>query len=506
LSKIAQTLPSRLEDGHLFVYACSTLQKDGERVQYFSMKKTYWWSQYGDYSLGPWGYPPILEVMPDYMQLAGKSKADIAAFCKISIHMVYRMLAKGEGLDSVKRLRQLAECCEIPLELLGLAEEEPEDLESVVISSRVQKAWKDVDLAQSFGRKKGIINLMEHQGQSLDSLERRRILRFVLGIRPALLGLDALHLDPLMEAPHFPPLSVIQRVQEGLWTSYYAGQGQDQLTTAWSTISLIQEALPGLSSAEGPAWLEQQSLLYQGITLVTSDLTNVSPKKVLEYAQRGVKKAEQSGNENLLALALVNQFSTAYVLGDETLTAELASGFNQDSANSSLVTTVRSNYPFVLARSLALCATESDVRSDVFFLTDENCWTPGNYRRHADINRGRIQLAQALLNLALVSPLDVSDLFKRADAKLSSVDPEALAPIRLFSLKLTQARVALARQELDYALIYAIEAYPLKKLGLRHISHFANIYRTMREKKHTSPDVEHLRWLLIRDNLISYTE
>jgi transcriptional regulator with XRE-family HTH domain len=501
-----------------------------------------WWDRYGDFSPGEFaGYPAPEEVVAWYREQRGLSQAELATLLGVTANAVYRLERYGVFLTEIARLRQLQRLLALPPELLGLAdppgvgewwreeygvfpvgEDGFPDAGSVVKHyrklkkhSRKPKEWSQSDLADALGFSLRGIRDMENRSLYLSTVTRRRALHIVLGIPPVLLGLDAVHLLPVapvesvasvsVASVSVPDLAIIRMVQEGLWTSYYVSHGQDQVAEARSALALIKDTLPSLSATELPTWLEQQSLLYQGLVNVIREYAE--PSKVLAYAEKGVKAAREAKNTDLEAVASTRQVTTLYLLGQEERAVKLARAFDQDSANDPVVAAGRLRTPLSLARVLALDATDQADRSQVLSLIDEQNWSPFvhpssdmyNLRRSATY--GLVQSAETLLNLSVNAP-DASRLLGQAQNMLDRVDLEEVSssPIRLQWLKLIQARVALAKREYEYAAALAVEAFVLMKQikSVLDLPEFVGIYQTLRRSSYASePMVGRLGVLLL---------
>jgi ribosome-binding protein aMBF1 (putative translation factor) len=490
-----------------------------------------WWDRYGDFSPGEFvGYPAPGEVVAWYREQCGMSQAELAAQLGITENVVYRLERYGFFLTEIARLRQLQRLLALPPELLGLAdppgvgewwreeygvfpvgEDGFPDAGSVVKHYRKRKGWSQPDLADGLGFSLRGIRDMENRSLHLNNVTRRRALHILLGISPVLLGLDAVHLLPVapvapavsVASTSVPDLAVIRMVQERLWTNYYQGHGQDQVAQVQGALAQIKDALPLVSSTELPTWLEQQSLLYQGLANVTREYAD---ENALMYADKGVEVAPEAKNTDLEAVSLIQQMSTAYWLGNYELAVKLAWAFDQDSANDSVVAAVRSIAPTMLARVLALDATDQADRRQVLSLIDEQSWFLGNsshdlYYTRSSRSFRLVQSAETLLNLSVNAP-NASRLLGQAQSMLDRVDLEevAFSPGRQLRLKLAQARVALARHEYEYAAALAVEAFPLmkQKKSVLSLPQFIEIYRTLRKSSYaSSPMVGRLGVLLL---------
>jgi hypothetical protein len=256
-------------------------------------KGSYWWSEYGD-------FPPEDErerapspsaVLEAYRIAANVNSAQVAEEMHLSVQMVRRIFHQCDGLDSIKRRRRLGKRLNVPPELLGLdrlhwnrqetcwwidegyhafsmGEEGYPHPGEVVRWYRKQKKtrsldrepipWRQEDLGEAFVPSLSLesVNKMEKHCIGLDSMTRRRALVSLLGIPPALLGLDASKHERVI--PDIPsPILLLSRGlrddlllgfehrQEVLFTEYYKKSGQDTVGEMnWWIPYLQYEVLP----------------------------------------------------------------------------------------------------------------------------------------------------------------------------------------------------------------------------------------------------------------------
>jgi len=255
-------------------------------------KGCYWWSEYGN--LPPEDeherVPSPSAVLESYRMVGKVAIAQLAEEMQISVQMVRRIFHKGDGLDSIQRRQRLSRRLDIPPELLGLdglhwdmqgtwwvkegyhafgvGEDGYPHAGSVVRWYRKQKRtrglngehapWKQEDLGEAFvpSLSTESVNKMERHGIGLDSMNRRRALVALLGIPPALLGLDAM--KQIRGIPQIPSptlllsgrltedvLLVIEQRQEDLHTQYLKHSGQDTVgEIKWWIPYLQDEVLP----------------------------------------------------------------------------------------------------------------------------------------------------------------------------------------------------------------------------------------------------------------------
>lgn len=256
-------------------------------------KGCYWWSEYGD-------FPPEDEqkrapspsaVLESY-RIAGKvDTAQLAEEMQISVQMVRRIFHKGDGLDSIQRRQRLSRRLDVPPELLGLdslhenaqgtcwwvdegyhafpmGEDGYPHAGSVVRDYRKKMRkrglngervpWKQEDLGDAFvpSLSTESVNKMERHGVGLDSMNRRRALVALLGIPPALLGLDAAkHEGVVSQIPGATlllpgkltddVLLMFEQRQEELINEYFTNHGQSTVGEMnWWIPYLQDEVLP----------------------------------------------------------------------------------------------------------------------------------------------------------------------------------------------------------------------------------------------------------------------
>ena len=169
----------------------------------------HWWSSYGNFEPDGSGlYPLPGQVLAQYRARACLSRDDVAAHLGIGAKALYYAEYEGRGLDSISRLRQVRALLNIPHALLGLCAApalpgwwisdyhpwpaSPDGWPNVGVVvkhyRRFSKRWTQVQLAVALGIQELGVRHMENQRVGLDSISRRRALRFLLGIPPLLVG------------------------------------------------------------------------------------------------------------------------------------------------------------------------------------------------------------------------------------------------------------------------------------------------------------------------------
>lgn len=486
---------------------------------------SYWWSSYGKFAPDQSRLYPVPEqVLMRYRTKAGLSRKELATLLGIGEKMVYYAETKGGGLDNVSRLRELCMLLAIPHALFGLcaiptgeawwvkeygtwqagADGWPKT-GAVVKWYRLAKRWTQIQLADAMHITEREVRNMEKEHIGLDSLSRRRSLQFLLSIPPLLLGLDAVHLPPslsvaatptrLSSAPQLPSLENAQTFQARLWSGYYTGHAQEKVPQVRGMLTRIDEVLLQAPEIEIPAWLEVQSLGYQWLGNVLRDTAD--PRVVLAYNQKAVEQARQTGNANLLSIALIRQMESAYHLGLNEQAVQYAQGLTQIQVPDPVLNSGRAMYS---ARVLSLAVGDQADRSQVLRLV-EQCQTFGNTyninntpevftRRHAEV----------LLNLAS-SARDRARLLTQASDLLERLEPTQFDIRYQIEVLLALAQVALARKEYDQATAYALDAWPLvnELQNWRKLPQFTEIYRALLQSSYaSSPQVARLGLLLFQ--------
>lgn len=476
-----------------------------------------WWSSYGNFSPDESGlYPRPGQVLAYYREHACLSRNQVAARLEVGAKAVYCMEHEGRGLDSISRLRQVGALLSIPLVLLGLCsapagvgwwradyEDWPAgadgwpDAGAIVKYYRRKKQWVQRDLADALGVQELGVRRMENTGAGLDSLSRRRALRFLLSIPPLLLGLDGVHGAPAVHAAApshlaLPTLDDLQSAQLRLWAGYYTGDGQEHLSSLHSLLHL-EEALSSLPTVYRSAYLEQISLLYQAAGNVV--LASAQKSVVLSYMNMGIKYARLSENSGLLSTSLSRRAAALYELGESVAA--------QKSVREALAVLSPEKrmlrYP-VASRVLSCLALDLTDRAEVFTMLDsfiEN----DDYNKGDDLNILIWARAQVLLNMSENAP-DRARLLRQASELLDRAElaaPDTLR--RKLIIKLEQSRAYAGLREYDYAASSAIEAFQLMRQvrSVLYVPQLSSIYHTlMRSSYAGSPQTARLGLLLFQ--------
>lgn len=450
------------------------------------MVKSFWWSSYGCFEAETnQCYPQARQVVAQYRSLCGLSREQVASQLGIGAKAFYYAEYEGRGLDSITRLRELRTVLDIPPALLGLAEApdapgwwvrdyEPwlagadgwPDVAAVIRCYRRAKGWTQSDLALALGVTELTVTNMEHN-KGLDSLTRRRALRFLLSIPPLLLGLDAEHYvkeygGTLLGSRALPSPELIGSFRSSasaVLTSYYSSHAQDRVA---ETLAWLQEAREVRAMVRGKQrvqMLEVESLGYQALANIERE--HASDTVVFGYANRAVQLARDSNSPDVLAIALIRRAETAVDRGYIDLAHR--------SMNEALLQPI-SDAALLLARpasaSAVLAAGVSDEqgRTKIFALIDQarpaSLATPDTFSMHLDKDIVKIHQARALNRLTMHAPqLQARDLLRRSADLLIDVYPQT--PRRSIMAKLALSQALIGLNELEGAALLATETLPL---------------------------------------------
>lgn len=254
-----------------------------------------WWHTYGLFPPedSEEAYPTPHAVLEAYRIQAHVELVVLAQELGISEQMIRRIFHKGATLDSVARRRKMVHRLSIPPQLLGL---DPLFLERTTASDpwwvaeyhsftagddgypvpgQVIRWYREQKEKRLPDRRRGIwtqydvgqvcdpplsersVNKMEKYGIGLDSMSRRRAFAFLLGIPPALLGLDS----PQGVAAALNPVSLIiptkltpevitgyEQHHQSLLLEYFQQHGQNAVGEAIWCISNLQDILLPLAT------------------------------------------------------------------------------------------------------------------------------------------------------------------------------------------------------------------------------------------------------------------
>lgn len=483
---------------------------------------SYWWHMYGQFAPDQSGcYPQVGQVLAEYRKRAELSRQALADRLGVRANSVFYMETQEIGLDSITRLRELCRVLTIPSVLFGLcAQPEGEswwakDYEpwpagsdgwpntgAVMKWYRRAKGWTQAQLAEALGVQELTVRNMEKRNLGVDAISRRKAVGFLLGVPALLFGLDGEHMLPqpanavstaISSGPQLLSLEKAQTIQARLWSGYYTGHSQEKIPQVRRLLMRIDDVLLQAPEAERSAWLKIQSLGYQWLGNVLRESSD--PRLVLAYNKKAVEQARLAGDADLLSIALLRQLASAYLLGQEEQAVKFAQAF---APTQELDPVLSAGRAIDSARVLALVASDQTDRSRVLRLT-EQCQTFGNsYGIRLTPDTGRIRHVEVLLNLSSFAR-DRSRLLSQASDLLERTNP-GQGDIRFqVDVLLMYARVALARKEYDYAVIYTLDAWPqVSELqSSRRFAQIAEIYRALLQSSYAgSPQVARLGLLL----------
>ncbi len=475
-----------------------------------SLARSFWWVSYGDFEADASGlYPQPRQVVAHYRRLSGWSRDQLASQLGIGAKTVYYAEYEGRGLDSVARLRELRALLDIPSALLGLcdapgpagwwlAEYElwPSGADgwpdggAVIKCYRRAKDWTQSQLAESLGITLSAVQNMENSGSSFDSLSRRRALRFLLAIPPALLGLDSEHLakefgGSLVGSAKGPSPELIKSFRasvDALFSGYYAGHAQDRVPDTLALLSEMREVRGMTQGNQRLEMLEVESLGYQALANIERE--HASDIVAFSYSNKAVKLARDSRNADLLSAALSRRAETAFLRGYVDL--------SQRSIDEALLLPVHDESEQIARAAIAspvLAAGVSDEqgRSGVRALIDQARLVldiPDPFYRRCDREAVVIGQSWALNQLALHAPeLQACDLLRRSSDLLIDLSPGTAR--RAVRVKLALAQAFIGLDELDYAATLAVEALPLMDQikSVLYLPQLGQLYTQLRKSK-----------------------
>jgi transcriptional regulator with XRE-family HTH domain len=357
---------------------------------------------------------------------------------------------------------------------------------AVIKTYRRAKDWTQSDLAESLGLTLLAVQNMENSGSSFDFLSRRRALRFLLAIPPALLGLDAEHMSKefggsLIGSAQGPAPELITSFRasaDALFTGYYAGHAQERVPDTLAWLAEVREVRSMTQGSQRLQMLEVESLGYQALGNIERE--HASDTVVFEYSNKAVKLARDSGNVDLLSAALSRRASTVIDRGYIDLA--------QRSMKEALLLPVQDESE-QLARACTAChilaagVSDEQDRSGVRALIDQVRPTlnlPDTFHRRNDHEIVVIRQSEALNRLALHAPqTQARDLLRRSSDLLLPFSPVTARRAVRAKLALAQAYVGLG--ELDYAATFALESLPLmdEAKSTLYLSQLLQIYRAL---------------------------
>ena len=469
--------------------------------------RSHWWYDVACFDADESGlYPQARQVIAHYRGHAGLTQRALSLQLQVTERLIRFIEEEGCGLDSVMRLRQLCALLAIPPALLGLCdppgpagwwtgEYEPwpegsagwPDMCAVIKYYRRAKSWSQNDLTNALGVSPRMVKKMEKNGASLDSVTRRRALRFLLAIPPVLLGLDGEHI-----AKEFgvvltgstkeiaPEMITSFRASAGaLFSSYYTGHAQDRVDETLSWLSEVREVRRATISIQRQQILEAESLGYQALANITREYE--TDTAVFRYSKRAVQLARESGNVDLLSAALSRQSSTYFERGY----ADLAQPLIQEALQLPIHDSDEYNTALVTSLRISAFGADRSERSSVLGKIDKARPSQSSVdvlHRHNDQEVVFICQAQALNNLAASAPqIEARDLFRRSSDLLLSLTPATAR--RALKSKLALSHSFIGLKDFEQAALTAIDALPLmdEVRSVLYLPQLASIYLALRK-------------------------
>lgn len=482
-----------------------------------------WWSYLGDFACDASGlYPRACQVVAAYRRISGLSRQALAEHLHLRSRMFYYTERDGCGLGSVARLRALQALLAIPPALLGLCaapgptgwwrtEYEPwpagaddwPDAGAVVKFYRRAKSWTQSDLAAALGVTELAVRNMENTGSGLDSLTRRRALRFLLAVPPLLLGLDSEHLAReigktlvgVSNALSPELLASFRGAADALFTSYHVAHAQEKVGDALAWLSQVHECLTVVPGSQRSYLLEVESLGYQALANITREYA--ADGQVFSFANKAVQLARSSQNNDLLVVSLLRRAET--LINRDAV--DLAQRSMQEALLSSVEDEALRLHRFVsAARILAATAADEQERSAVFALLGQAQSVPAPvtdaFHLRGGVDFVTIYTALTYNLLAANAPQRLArDLYRRiSDLLLNPTRTPGSARGEL-SLTLAQAQAFVGLSELDYAAQFAVESLPLmdQLQSVLYLPRLAALYATLQKSTlHADPQVARL--------------
>jgi transcriptional regulator with XRE-family HTH domain len=477
------------------------------------MVRFFWWSAFDNFEADASGlYPQARQVVAHYRHLSGLSREQVAIHLGVGPKAVYYAEYEGRGLDSLARLRELCKLLQIPPALLGLcnapgpngwwlAKYEPwasgsdgwPDAGAVIKSYRRAKNWTQSNLAESLGITLLAVQLMERKHSGLDSLARRRALRFLLAIPPVLLGLDSEYLAEefggtligASKAPAPELITAFRSTADALFAAYWSDHAADHVrkrvseTLTW--LEQVREIRTRVHGSEKLSMFEVESLGYQALANITNQFA--SDTFTFSYANKAVQLARASKKGDLLCVSLQRRATTlinrGYIdLAQHSLNEALSLSVDDES--------LRLCRYGEAARILAHVASDEQDRSAIFSLLESYrpVTVQDTFHLRCDHECVIIRIAQTYNLLAEKAPqLKAKDLLRKSSDLLSDLSPDFARHSLLAKLTLAQAYMGLG--ELDYAATFAVEMLPLldQTGSVLYLPQLAELYRALHRSK-----------------------
>ncbi len=373
---------------------------------------------------------------------------------------------------------------------------------------RGNPSWTQIGLGVALNISDVAVRGMENSNESLDSVSRRRALVFILGISPALLGLDGSHYVPEIqedrftrrtgESWHLEKVS-IHRFRQSLpfyWNGYYTSELLNPLKEISELLRDLSATLLEARGAQRQQGLDLLVRYYQLASTIARDQCNY--QAAFFYANRAVKLARCLGDNELLASSFLRRSFIS---------------FEQENIEAALID-LNSACPY--ARS-----SRSSLKGLVFQVA-------GHVQSHLARGMSEQKHALALLDeagrLAYAGPYEDDENFirfsadwyhvERAEAFLALSKPdEALSELdvaagsmvqdaharRLAHLNIYRAKAHIHRNELADATAYALTALTVSSAIQSNIkvSLIFGLYQELKRSTYGhSPDVARLGLLL----------
>ncbi len=525
-------------------------------VEAEEMSKRYWWYRYAPFSPRDERelYPHPGEVVAYYRQQKQIDVVEVAAMLHLSKKMVgYHMEKLGVGLDQITHCRELSTYLGIPAELLGLDSFHPQEASElpwwiqegfppfevgkdgypkpgqVIKYYRLQKLsdaasdhkheWTQTGLAETLSLTEFTVRRMENQHQHLEMISRRRLLSFLLGIPPVLLGLDSLsHASPLAlpSTPRNVTLNAEElaqhRVQLGrIWKGYYSNHGQEAQKRAIARINDLQEANSFVTSEQRSHLLEIQAL-YRSY-LADTAREQADYRRVFGQANQVVLIGQEIENKEFTAMALIRRGAAYRERGDYQAAAADIDGALQLMKYTHV--TLREVILVDVGRITAYTAQDKSDRDRAFDFLQK----AGTLARtgHIDedpyflnFNLGSYHLKRAQAYLAIGKKFSSQRKTSLQDTCNELALARQLTPLSLVRrhalINLAQAQAYFSLEEYPQAVTLALEVLPVFKQikSTLNLLQIVSLYHDLSQSSYSaSPHIARLGWELSETGMIA---
>ncbi|WP_376795855.1 helix-turn-helix domain-containing protein [Thermogemmatispora sp.] len=515
-----------------------------------------WWRIYGAFDPEDehGHYPDPGQVVAHFRRQKGWSQAELARRLGVHPRMIYHLEKQQQGLDSLKRRRQLAEVLNIPPELLGLDPQHPRltgsppwwvrdgypafpagddgyplpgavikyyRLQQVRRQQSGERSWTQADLAEALGLSELAIRRMENRSDYLDSPRRRRMLSAILGIPPHLLGLDVRRPPaPGLASPPPPTFLLVsensdedllityQRQQAELYAEFRARRQPELLTRALRRLTYLRRLAPLIHEDLLQSILRLEFNYAQLVADGLADLYGVARalpfvKLCLAIARRCEEASRQRQQptegvpSDLVANALIGQAIAHFELGETEAARQRA-----DEALERLGQTCPSVQRFVLeeaAHILAHLARDESERKQALTLLDQAGRLLSDSGEAEDpyflaADPGYYHLSRARTLLALGQARQALGELDQA-----SQQTQPLFITRRLFIVIYRALAHLELKEYEAATTLAIQAAGEARVlnARRALAYLHLLYQRLKESPYGSmPGVARLGWLL----------